>query len=295
MNVKDTGLVLINKPSGITSFKALDGIKKAVGHGKVGHAGTLDKFASGLLLVAAGKCTRLISILEGLPKRYEGTMCFGKTTTTLDPEGDVIGEADVPTLEAIENAVSHFTGDILQAPPAYSAVHVNGRRAYERARAGEEVELPSRPVHIYSIHITGWEEPFLSVEISCSKGTYIRSLARDIGERTGSSAYLSSLKRTAIGDFSVDDAVNPEDFDPEKDLLTIREFIGFLPSVGISRVGEESVEKVMHGVPFRTDWFSDEPKRPLIALFDPQDTFIGLVEKNGEDWKYRMVADGGRR
>lgn len=295
MSVRDTGLVLINKPSGITSFKALSGIKKAIGHGKVGHAGTLDKFAEGLLLVAAGKCTRLISILEGLPKRYEGTIRFGRTTTTLDPEGECIGETTVPTLETIENTIPHFIGDIMQVPPAFSAVHVNGRRAYQRTLAGEAVELPPRPVHISAITITGWEEPFLSVEVECSKGTYIRSLARDVGEQAGSSAYLSSLRRTAIGDFSVDDAVDPEDFDPDRHMLTIKEFIGFLPAVGICRVGEEPAKKILHGVPFRSEWLGEAPEKELLAVFDPCDIFLSLIEKNGADWKYRMVADGGIR
>lgn len=295
MIVNDTGLALINKPSGITSFKALSGIKRAVGHGKVGHAGTLDKFAEGLLLVAVGKSTRLISVLENLSKRYEGTIRFGTSTTTLDPEGEIVGETAVPTLETIENTIPHFIGEIMQVPPAFSAVHVNGKRAYQRTLAGEAVELQPRPVHIYSLNITSWEEPFLSIEVECSKGTYIRSLARDIGEYAGSSAYLTSLRRTAIGDFSVDDAVDPQDFDPSRHLLTIREFIGFLPEVGICRVDEESAGKILNGVPFKSEWLSEEQQKTLIALFDPQEMFIGLVEWKGGEWKYRMVAEGGNR
>lgn len=291
--MNDTGLVLIDKPSGITSFAALNDIKRAVGHGKVGHAGTLDKFARGLLLAGVGRCTRLLSIFEDLSKEYEGTFCFGKTTSTLDPEGEVIEEAGLPSIDEIEAGIPGFIGEIEQVPPAYSALHVDGKRAYQRMRAGEEVVLKPRRVEIYSLDITSWEPPHLTVKVRCSKGTYIRALARDIAVSAGSVAYVSALKRTRIGSFSVEDAVSPSEFHSERHLLKPEHFIEKIPEIAVGHVEADKAEKIGHGTPFHSEWVREKNIGRIMAIFNSHNSLLALVEKREGSWKYRMVFDGG--
>ena len=295
MKANATGLVLIDKPSGITSFKALEDIKRSVGHRKVGHAGTLDKFARGLLVAGVGKCTRLISIFESLRKEYEGTICFGKTTSTLDPEGDFTETADPPLIEEIKSVIPGFIGRIMQVPPVYSALHVDGRRAYQRIRAGEEVRLEPRPVEIYSIDVLSWKSPDLTVRVQCSKGTYIRALARDIAAAAGSVGYLSSLTRTRIGSFSLKEAVKPSNFSPEQHLLHPADFLGSIPMISRAYVEDEKVAGILNGSPFSPQWIHEKIDGEMIALFDSHNSFLALVEKTDVKWKYRMVADGGSR
>jgi len=292
LKLKKSGMVLIYKPSGITSFKSLSYIKKALGHGKVGHAGTLDKFAEGLLIVAAGTCTRLISVFESLPKIYEGTICFGKTTSTLDPEGEVVRESCIPSLKMIEEVVPGFIGEIMQVPPLFSAIHVNGQRAYKRALKGEQVELKARKVRIYSIDILDWTKPYLTLKISCSKGTYIRSLARDIGEACGSAAFLSGLKRSSIGEFSSSEAVAPESFDTERDLLSPGQFLKKVSSVRILTVPNDRIAGIRNGVQFTPDWVENDFSESIAALFTKEGFFLALVENCDNTWKYRMVTEG---
>jgi tRNA pseudouridine55 synthase len=211
-----SGFILIDKVPGITSFQSLNRIKKALGTKKVGHTGTLDKFASGLLIALAGKATKQASQFEGFDKIYEATFLFGQETDTLDPEGSVIAEAQPPGIEALKAVLPQFHGTIMQSPPAYSAVHINGKRAYKlaldykTARSGNAPVMEARPVTIYDLELLSWEEgrPALGrFRIHCSKGTYIRSLARDIALKAGSRAYVVELRRTAIGPYRVEDAL----------------------------------------------------------------------------------------
>lgn len=217
MTVPTDGIILLAKQSGITSFSSLWQIKNALGTKKIGHTGTLDTFAEGLLVVLSGRLTRLCSYITDCDKEYEALVVFGSETDTLDPEGSVIAQAPLPTLASITDAISHFSGEIQQQPPVYSAVHVSGKRASDRIRNGEIIDLPSRPVTIYSIDILdvsldgNIDESHALVKsvilrVSCSKGTYIRSLARDIALATGSRAYLGALRRLRIGPFSLNDA-----------------------------------------------------------------------------------------
>jgi tRNA pseudouridine55 synthase len=203
------GLILINKATDITSFRALYPIKRHI-HKKVGHTGTLDKFAEGLLIALIGPMTRMNSFFTDFDKVYEAVFHFGVRTTTLDPEGEIIEEGPVPTLEEISAVVSEFTGSIEQVPPQFSAVHVNGVRAYKSALAGSDVVIAPRTISIYRFEILSYHAPELQVRIHCSKGTYIRSLARDLGIRLGTCAYVTALRRTHIGPFSLSDAVDPE-------------------------------------------------------------------------------------
>lgn len=212
------GIILLSKQSGITSFSSLWQIKNALGTKKIGHTGTLDTFAEGLLVVLAGRLTRLCSYVTDCGKEYEALVVFGTETDTLDPDGTVISESPLPALQSVLDSLSAFRGDILQRPPLYSAVHVSGQRASDRMRKGEAVELPLRPVTIYSLEAvsifaadntdaqSGSPVARMILRISCSKGTYIRSLARDIARACGSCAHLGALRRTRIGPFALADA-----------------------------------------------------------------------------------------
>ncbi|MDR2619080.1 MAG: tRNA pseudouridine(55) synthase TruB [Treponema sp.] len=204
------GLLLLKKSPGITSFESLAIVKKALHTGKVGHTGTLDKFASGLLIVLTGKALKLAPWFSLCRKEYEGRIRFGLETDTLDPEGAPVAEGKIPSREDVEAALSGFRGQILQAPPAYSAVHVDGRRASDLARQGTAPEMKKRPVTVYSLEILSWDPPSATVRVCCSAGTYIRSLARDIALAAGTRAHLSALVRTGIGGFRLDRAFDPE-------------------------------------------------------------------------------------
>jgi tRNA pseudouridine55 synthase len=214
-NSEAGGLVLLDKTPGRTSFESLALVKKAFDTNKVGHTGTLDKFASGLLVILVGRAVKLSPWFSGCDKRYEGTILFGVETDTLDPEGAVIAEAAPPSREALEGALERFRGDILQAPPIYSAVHVRGDRAYKLARAGEAVEMVKRPVSIYALELVSYEPPLAEIRVHCSKGAYIRSLARDLALAAGSRGHLLSLRRTQVAGFTLAGAL-PGREGPEK-------------------------------------------------------------------------------
>jgi tRNA pseudouridine55 synthase len=205
-----SGLLLLDKQPCFTSFESLGLIKRAFATNKVGHTGTLDKVASGLLLVLVGRPVKLSPWFLNCDKWYEGTICFGAETDTLDPEGAIIAEAAPPSMEALEQVLPGFRGDLLQAPPVYSAVHVKGERAHKLARSGRAPEMERRPVSVYALDLLSYEPPLARIRVHCSKGTYIRSLARDIALAAGSRAYLKALRRTGIAGFSVEDALKLE-------------------------------------------------------------------------------------
>lgn len=206
------GFLLLDKPPGVSSFQALAPVKRHYRGVKVGHAGTLDPAASGLLLVGIGHGTRLLEYLEGMPKAYAFTVRFGLASDSYDMEGRVTGEpARGLAREAVEAALPAFRGRIRQAPPAYSAVKVEGRRAYDLARAGEAVALPPREVEVHSLILIDHDpaEGVSSLRMECSKGTYVRSLAHDLGDALGCGAVADHIRRLAIGPFRVEDATWP--------------------------------------------------------------------------------------
>ncbi|MFN3801134.1 tRNA pseudouridine(55) synthase TruB [Belliella pelovolcani] len=199
---------LINKPLEWTSFDVVKKVRNALKIKKVGHAGTLDPLATGLLIVCAGKKTKSIETYMGQEKEYTGTFVLGKTTESFDREKEVIAVADPShlTLDQVKAAAAQLTGDIMQVPPMHSAIKVDGKRVYESARKGIEVKMEARPVQVSEFEITRFELPEIDFRIVCSKGTYIRSLARDMGEILEVGAYMSALTRTRIGDFMLEDA-----------------------------------------------------------------------------------------
>lgn len=205
------GLLLIDKPAGITSHDAIDAVRQALGTRKVGHAGTLDPSATGLLLIGVGRATRLLRFLLNLPKIYEGTGMLGVETTTLDAEGEVTRRAEVRVSEQdLQAAMDRFVGDIEQVPPAYSAVKVGGRKLYEAARQGRAVEARPRRVHVEAFDLLRLEGALFDFRVRCSSGTYIRSLVADVGRRLECGAHLVALRRTAIGPHRVEDAAPPD-------------------------------------------------------------------------------------
>lgn len=204
---------LINKPLEWTSFDVVKKIRNTLKIKKVGHAGTLDPLATGLLIVCAGKKTKSIETYMGQEKEYTGTFVLGKTTESFDLEKEVVDVADPAhlTMEDVKNAAAQLTGDILQVPPMHSAIKVDGKRVYESARKGQEVVMEARPVSVPIFEITDFQNPVVHFRIVCSKGTYIRSLARDLGNILGVGAYMASLIRTRIGDFRLKEAISVND------------------------------------------------------------------------------------
>ncbi|MFH0894370.1 MAG: tRNA pseudouridine(55) synthase TruB [Bacteroidota bacterium] len=211
-------ILAIDKPFRWTSFDAVNHLKVFLKYQlkqkiKIGHAGTLDPLATGLLLICIGRMTKQIDALQALEKEYTGTFRLGETTPSFDLETDVDGifPIDHITEEMIHNATKQFIGDIEQEPPIYSAKKIDGKRAYDYARAGQEVIMKKKPVTIHSFTIEKIEIPTIFFRVVCSKGTYIRSLARDYGIALQSGAYMSSLKRTRIGDFKIEEAMTPDE------------------------------------------------------------------------------------
>ncbi len=208
------GIVLYAKQPGLTSFSSLWVVKHALNTTKIGHTGTLDSFADGLLVVCAGRLTRLAGAITAFDKEYEAIIAFGKETNTLDPSGRVIKTAPLPVFDNLKSSIEKFTGDIMQAPPAFSALHINGRRASDLARAGKTATIPPRPVTVFKTELKDvvFENEslktvkYVHAVFNVSKGTYIRCLARDIAAGCGSAAHLVGLRRTKVGDFHLRDA-----------------------------------------------------------------------------------------
>ena len=201
-------VLLVDKPLTWTSFDAVKKIRGAVKIKKVGHAGTLDPLATGLLIICTGKMTKQIDTFQGQEKEYTGTICLGKSTPSFDLETEVDEETPIGhiTEEALHEAAKELTGALMQVPPLFSAVKIDGKRAYKHARKGDDIELKARPVEVKVFEITQVQMPYVSFRIVCSKGTYIRSLARDFGFSLQTGAHLTELRRTRIGDFTIEQA-----------------------------------------------------------------------------------------
>lgn len=220
MNFFDGEILAFDKPYKATSFKIVYYVRNTLTTRmdgrkiKVGHAGTLDPLATGVLLLCTGKATKKIEELQMLDKEYEATLRLGATTASYDmehPENATFPTEHI-TRELVEQTLRKFEGDILQVPPIYSACKVDGKHAYHLARKGKDVQLKAKPLHIYEIELLEYSMPDIKIRVHCGKGTYIRALARDIGEALGSGAYLTALRRTRIGQYRADQSMNPEDF-----------------------------------------------------------------------------------
>jgi tRNA pseudouridine55 synthase len=281
------GIILLDKPIGQTSFQSLGELKRRLATRRVGHAGTLDKFAEGLLVVLAGRMTRLCAFATSLDKEYVAVVTFGTGTDTLDPEGSITGEGPVPALDALQAALPAFRGTLQQRPPLYSAVHIGGRRAYQAARNGEEPELAPRAVTIERLELLDYVPPEATLRVSCSKGTYIRSLARDLASSLGTCAFLSRLRRTRIGGFHVEDAVPPDSFDPARHLLSPSRFFDAAPGLGRLTLKDSWTTRVGNGFPLEEGFFDGPPAgRGIFGAFSRDGRLVAVVERGEAGWRY---------
>ncbi len=269
------GFLNIHKPPGPTSHAIVAGVRRRCGRGiKVGHTGTLDPFATGVLVVAVGPATRLSQRIHLLSKTYRAEVTLGAESTTDDPEGR-ISPAPAPPVPAegdVRQALKSFEGTIRQVPPAYSAVHVDGQRAYQRARRGQRVQPAAREVTIHRIDLVELEGLRATLDIECSTGTYIRSLARDLGQALGTRGYCSALTRTAVGPFRLEEAVKPEAVDPGKDLVSPIAAVADLPRL---KVHAPQIERVRLGMRIQAE---AELPGPVAAAVDPDGRLIALVK-----------------
>ncbi|MBQ7876118.1 MAG: tRNA pseudouridine(55) synthase TruB [Clostridia bacterium] len=266
------GIVIMDKPEGVTSFKALGLIKKAYGTKRVGHTGTLDPDATGILPILVGNATRAAELIVSTDKEYVTTILLGVRTDTLDMSGNVLEEREVNvSCDKIRETVASFVGDIEQIPPMYSAISVDGVRLHSLARQGIEIERQSRPVTIHEIEIMDISLPFVTLRVSCSKGTYIRTLADDIGEKLGTLAAVKTLRRSKTGLFDLSVAHTPEEItaNPEGCLLPLDTC--FLEYDKIT-LDEKKSKMVKNGVPI----YINAKEGQTYRVYDNEGDFIAL-------------------
>lgn len=286
------GILLVDKPGGLTSHDVVARTRRAFGTRKVGHAGTLDPMATGLLVIGVEGATRLLTYVVGADKTYLATIRLGQATTTDDAEGEIIAHADAAAVDAvtneqIENGVVALTGEISQVPSSVSAIKVDGRRAYDRVRAGEEVELKARAVTVSRFEIAAERRGDgildLDVVVDCSSGTYIRALARDLGEGLGVGAHLTALRRTRIGPFQVADAVRVDELGAAQTLTPADAASQVLHRLDVST---EEARDLRHGK--RLTGQATRSAANLAAAIDPDGVLVGIVERRGRDLKSAM-------
>lgn len=275
------GVLLVDKPAGMSSHAVVDHARRAIGTRRIGHGGTLDPFATGLLVLLVNRATRLLPFLDGEPKVYRARIRFGASTTTDDCEGEVVLEKAVPSREAVEQAITSLTGHLLQRPPAYSAKSVGGVRAYKAARRGKPVTLEPVGVRVYDWRLIGWEGQELDVEIRCSGGTYVRALARDLGEASGSVAHLTALRRLSSGRFTVADAVTMDALDAGTfTLLPVGAAVHQLPKQALDDL---DARRVTHGQSVAASTEGD------VAVLCHQDDVVAVAVREGEQWRPKVV------
>ena len=270
------GILLVDKPTGCTSHDVVDAVRRRLQPRRVGHAGTLDPLASGLLVVAVGPATRFLQYLPLAPKVYVGEVTFGVETATMDAEGEAVAEQEPPAdLEShIRNALPDFIGLIQQIPPMYSAIKKDGKPLYTYARAGQEVERKPRTVHIDSLDLVSLEGPVATVRVVCSGGTYVRSLANDLGRKVGCGAHLSALRREAVGRFRVDQALDLDSVAVEK-LIPLKAALPPLPLVSLDA---DQTLRIREGRQVEVDGFDSAI---LVGLTDPKGAVLGIARTLG--------------
>ncbi|NLT25909.1 MAG: tRNA pseudouridine(55) synthase TruB [Microbacteriaceae bacterium] len=286
------GLLLLDKPAGITSHDLVARTRRALGTRKVGHAGTLDPMATGLMLVGVGDATRLLTFLVGDDKTYEATVRLGIATSTEDADGEVVAVSPPEAvaaigLERLRDAAAGLTGAIEQVPSAVSAIKIDGKRAYRRVRDGEEVELPARPVTIHELEVRdaaparaddGAAVVDARLRVRCSSGTYVRALGRDLGAALGVGAHLTALRRTAVGPFDVARAADLEGDDPAAALLPVAELAA--ARFPVLRADAAQAVALRHGQRIEAPAGLADERGPVAAI-DPDGALIGVVEIRG--------------
>ncbi|MGC9357802.1 MAG: tRNA pseudouridine(55) synthase TruB [Anaerolineae bacterium] len=285
------GLLNVNKPLGMTSHDVVNVVRRLTGVRRVGHTGTLDPLATGVLLLLVGPSTRLARFFSGADKRYRAVIRLGEETNTYDTEGTVIERRPIAVeREQVETALDDFRGEIRQIPPMYSAVKFKGQPLYVLARQGKQVERKARSVTIHALEMVAWHPPDITLDIHCSAGTYIRSLAHDLGQALGCGGHLRTLVRTAVGRFTLEESITPEDLRalaadghlgeairPPSEILT-------LPAL---RLTEEQVRAVRHGQEIQIDGAFDATE---IQAHDPDGDFVAiLIPLSHGRWRPNLV------
>jgi tRNA pseudouridine55 synthase len=276
------GFLVLDKPPGRTSHDLVADVRRATKIKKVGHAGTLDPMATGIVVVAIGRCTRLIRFIQDQPKEYLATAVFGVATDSLDADGTETDrmEMEVDIAELRRVAAERFTGEIMQVPPMVSALKKDGKRLYELAREGVEIERDARPVTIYDLEIasvgTG-PHPEIRFRVVCGKGTYVRSLADDLARAVGGFAHLTALRRTTTGGAELEDAITPDQLEHwETHLRDVNTVLSDRPAY---RVDADVVARLRNGIRFHADDLPSEPFR----VVGPHDEFVAMCEpRNGQ-------------
>lgn len=273
------GLLNLNKPPGVTSRDVVNRVQRLVRPAKVGHAGTLDPLASGVLLVCLGPATRLVDYVHRFPKHYRASFLLGRESPTEDVDGEVteLDRPPVPSRADLLRAAGSLTGQIQQRPPAFSALKVRGRRAYELARRGSDVELAPREVTVYGLQIIHYDYPRLELSVECGTGTYVRSLGRDLAQTVGTSAVMASLVRTAIGPFPLDDAHDLDRLDADslpRMVLPPQMALGSMPSLTLR---PEEVGRVQNGVAISRQL--PAPDVQEVAGLDPAGSLIAILAR----------------
>jgi tRNA pseudouridine55 synthase len=284
------GFLVLDKPQGLTSHDCVNRVRRAYGLRRVGHGGTLDPAVTGVLPIAVGPATRLLPYLSG-GKGYRGVIQLGLRTSSDDLQGEVLDRQAVPALDEaqLDAALALFRGEILQKPPQVSAVHVRGERAHARARRGETMELPARPVHVNALQLIGWDSAAgrLEVTLACSAGTYVRSLARDLGEALGCGGTLAALQRTSALGFELAQAIPLEALDPHQP-PALRDPLEALGHLSRHRMGPEQVPHWRCGRPLAVD---AAPRQP-VAVLNPDGRLAGMAQGDGQGLLLpRLVLD----
>jgi tRNA pseudouridine55 synthase len=286
-----SGVLVVDKPVGLSSHDVVQIVRRGTGIRRAGHTGTLDPRASGVLVVLIGPAVRLSEFISADNKRYQATIRLGSSTDTYDAEGVPSGpEVDVDvSREEFEEILHGYVGEIEQMPPAYSAVKVQGKKAYEMARRGETVELEPRIIQVHSLELLEWALPEVVIDVHCSSGTYVRSLANDIGEELGVGAHLVGLRRTKSGSFSLREAVSlrqlRDDFETgawAKNLIPAADALSDWTTV---EVNEEELKKLVNGnrIPIR------EGDTGMARALSQQGELIAIIEVDGDEWQPRKV------
>ncbi len=294
------GVVNINKPSGMTSHDVVQHVRRVLGEKRIGHTGTLDPLATGVLVLCIGQATRIAQYLEAGEKEYEAVMRLGITTDTLDAEGRILEtrSSPVPEQDEIVSLMQRFRGTIMQRPPAFSAVKISGIPSYKLAREGKAELNKPRPVTIKALELTAYEYPFVSITVTCSKGVYIRSLCADLGDALGTGAHVSKLQRTRSGCFSIANAVTLEEFTSMAEagteaqaVATIDDALADVPPILLA---EDESERVTHGSKVSCP---DEPetdgRNGLVRLHDPLGRLLALARLEGGIIRPELVFSTG--
>lgn len=282
------GILCIDKPTGPTSHDVVSRVRRLANTRKVGHGGTLDPLSSGLLVLALGRATRLLEYVQSQPKAYRALVRLGITSSTYDGEGDLedTGVVDVPPKRLVAE-LNKFRGEIEQMPPMFSAVKQQGKPLYELARQGVVVQRKTRRVTIYELEILTYEPPDLTLYIRCSGGTYIRSLAHDLGQELGCGAYMAGLRRTEVGQLALQDAAPLQELNAETlpdRLLPVDAVVAHMPQLGVE---QSDARRLSQGqLIARGD---DDPEALLVRVYDTESRFVGIATSHDDGWRPRKI------